>query len=609
MIVLHGASYSASDTHMGYGEISDALSCEVREVLNGEYTLEMVYPVQGRRFSNLEVRRVILAPVVPHGSTLQPFRIMSISKPLDGHVTVRANHISYDLSGLIIAPVIMNDYVSNILSTIFSMPGVPNPFTPYTNLTGNAAFVNRYNSSIRSCLAGRRGSILDKFGGQFEWDGFTVKLLTRRGADNGVRIEYGKNLTGLDVDTDASNYYSHVQAYWYDPETNEESHGSRRPTGATGLERTLVIDASEDYDSKPTATTLNNYADSYIATHQVDTPMISVKANFVDLSQTEEYKKYRNLEVVALGDTVTVYHAGLDVNITTRVKETVYDVLRNRYTSIKLGNVRAGIVDQIVSNNMIAKEAMTAVQTKTAISAEVDKCLKLAGGTMTGQIAKTEAGGAYWRGRDNSITKTTAATNSAYFYPAASIKSNSGSWDIGTIGDKLALHYQTDTDYAGQTNTSATYTIDTDGSYSEGGGGPTLPLAIAEGGTAATTAASALTNLFSTATSWLAPTVGTYAASVVDGGYVRYGKLVIVNLTVKARSTAIDGTGSNMTFLMGLPAPSVAVPLSVCRTSANYLKDVQAYVATNGRINFLWDSGVQMQANAQYRLSGIYLMA
>ena len=614
MIILHDSSYSSSTTHMGYGEVSDALSCEVTEELNGEYTLEMIYPVQGRRFDNIQVRNVLLVTVNPDDSTLQPFRIMSVSKPLDGKITVRANHISYDLSGYIIAPVILTGTtpVATTLSTIFAMPGPPNPFTPYTDKTTQSAFVNRFNSSIRNCLAGRRGSVLDKYGGEFEWDNFTVNLWNHRGNKNsGVRIEYAKNLTGLDVDTDASNVYSHVQAYWYDQDTHEESHGSRVATGASGLERTLVIDATEDFSSKPTATKLTEYTTDYVSTHDLTAPTISVSANFVDLSQSEEYKNYRNLERVALGDTVTVYHAGLGVNITTRVRKTVFDVLRDRFVSLKLGNIRAGIVDQIVSNQVVAKNAMTAVQTMTYINNEMANYLPLAGGTMTGKIDTEGQGGAYWRGRDYALTKTTTASTSSYFYPVTSIKTQSGTWDVGTYGEKLVFHYQTDSDYSGQSNTSATYTIDIDGSYSgtAGGGGPTLPLIIAEGGTGATTAASALANLFSTVTSWSAPSVGTYASSVVEGGYVQYGKLVIVNLTVKARSTAIDGTGSNMTFLMGLPSPSVATPLAVCRTSQNYLQEVQAYVATNGRINFLWNSGIQMQANAQYRLSGVYLTA
>ena len=724
MIILHKSDYDANTTHLGYGEISDAISCEITEELNGEYTLEMVYPVQGRRFPYIQVRNVILASVRPDDNKTQPFRIMSVSKPLDGKVTVRANHISYDLSGYIIAPLTMNDSVGNVLTTIFSMPTPTNPFTPYTNKTTTGTFVNRYHSSIRSNLAGRRGSVLDKYGGEFEWDNFTVKLLTRRGANNGVRIEYGKNLTGLDVDTDASNVYSHVQAYWYDADTNTESYGARQETGATGLERTLILDASEDYDTAPVASTLNTYAQNYMSTHDLTAPTISVSANFVDLSQTEEYKNYRGLERVDLGDTVTVYHAGLEVNITTRVKKTVFDVLRDRYTSLKLGNVRAGIVDQIVSNSIVSKDAMTAVQTMTYINNETAKCLKLSGGTMVGQIDRDGNGGAYYKGRDNAPLKTTAASNSAYFYPIVSNKSNSGTWDVGTIGnnlaihyqsdsdytnnqntgtafsfdssgnysgtatnvsgvvgydhggtaatsladaqsnlkilkttggtmtgqietvgsggaywrgrenalakttaatsaslyypinsiktqsgtwdigiigEKLAFHYQKDTDYTASTNTNATYTIDTDGSYS-GGSSITIPVPISDGGTAATTAKSAASNLFSFTPTFTTPSVGTYADSV-SGGYIELGNLTLVNMTITTRSTATTG-GTARTMVTGLPTPANAVALAVAGVNAGQTH-VDAVIATNGRINFYWDS--TSISSLSYRVAGVYL--
>lgn len=744
MITLFSASTFDENTDLyntGLGVISDAISCQVTEELNGEYTLEMVYPQSGLRVNDLQVRNIIATPVAPEKTSeldMEPFRIMSVSKPLDGKITVRANHISYDLGGLVVSPFTMpaGTTVLSTLTELFTRPGVTNPFTPATNKTTTASFVNRYHSTIRNCLAGRRGSVLDKYGGEFYWNRYTVNLLTRRGrANSGVLIAYGKNLTGLVVDTDASNVYSHVQAFWYDAESNEESYGSRRPTGASGLERTLLLDASEDYDTKPIASTLNTYADNYIAAHDLTVPTVSIDVNFVDLSQSEDYKKFRDLEKVELGDTVTVWHAALGVNITTRVRQTVFDVLRDRYTVLKLGSVRAGIVDQIVSNNIVAKEAMTAVQTQTAIKDETDKCLKLAGGTMTGQIAKTEAGGsywkgrdnavtkttsatnssyfypgqsmktgsgswdvgtygeglaihyqkdtdytnstntpvtvtissagvfsgdisgnaanvsgvvgydhggtaatskadaqsnldilpttggtmtssgqieksgsggAYWRGRDNSITKTTAATNSSYFYPITSIKTNSGTWDIGSIGEKLALHYQTDSDYTGQNNTNATYYIDTDGSYSESSG-PALPLAIANGGTAATTAVSALSNLFGTSPTWSTPTLGSYA-SAVSGGYVQYGKLVIVQLEITSQN-AVSSGGANRSFLMGLPTPTQTAALSICPTSANYVSDVHAYIATNGRLNMIWASGVDMNALSKYRVSGIYMIA
>lgn len=46
--------------------------------------------------------------------------------------------------------------------------------------------------SIRACLGGTEGSVLDVWGGEYEWDMFDVILHSKRGKDNGVVIEYGK---------------------------------------------------------------------------------------------------------------------------------------------------------------------------------------------------------------------------------------------------------------------------------------------------------------------------------------------------------------------------------------------------------------------------------
>ena len=604
MIVLYPSTYDSNTVNMGYGEITDAISCVVTEVLNGEYTLEMVYPITGRRYPYLQVRNILAVSIRPNNFLTQPFRIMSISKPLNGRVTVLANHISYDLTGYVIAPVTypVGSAVGSILSDMFTLPSPTNPFGTWTNKTATGAWVNHYNSSLRNCLAGRLGSILDKFGGEFEWDKWTVKLWTRRGADNGVRIEYGKNLTGLTVDTDANNIYSHVQAYWYDSENDDENHGQRIATGATGLERTLMIDASQDYENKPIVTTLNNYATAYIASHDLVNPSIQVSVNFIDLSQTEEYKKLHDLERVDLGDTVTVFYQAMDVDIKTRVKKTVFDVLRDRYTSIVLGNIKAGIVDQIVSNQTVAKDAMTAVQTVGLINTETAKCLKLTGGTMSGQIEGASNGGAYWRGRDYAAIKTTSASTNTYFYPITSNKTQSGTWEIGTYGEDLALHYQSDTDYTNQTNTGTALRINTTGDFTGNAANVTGTVAIANGGTGATSETAALAALFGTAPSFSTPTVGTYA-SAVSGGYIKYGKIVFVHLKVTSRTS--DTTGGTRTMLTGLPNANSAsyAAMSVC-PSSNTLPDVGCFVNSSGALRFVHSATVP--ASSDYYITGTY---
>ena len=97
--VLHPAD-STSWASFGVGALTDAISCEVLEERNGQYELEMTYPVSGQHYADLALRMIVLAK--PNFSdNPQPFRIYKISKPLNGIVTVNAQHLSYDLSGYV----------------------------------------------------------------------------------------------------------------------------------------------------------------------------------------------------------------------------------------------------------------------------------------------------------------------------------------------------------------------------------------------------------------------------------------------------------------------------------------------------------------------------
>lgn len=97
MITLHESTETAFTTN-GLGTLSDSITCEVTEERNGEFELEMEYPVTGIRYKELQLRRIIMAKPNPY-SDLQPFRIYAITKPINGIVTINAEHISYDMSG------------------------------------------------------------------------------------------------------------------------------------------------------------------------------------------------------------------------------------------------------------------------------------------------------------------------------------------------------------------------------------------------------------------------------------------------------------------------------------------------------------------------------
>ena len=201
----------------GLGALPHAASCEVYEERNGEFELEMTYPITGKRYEELSLRRILVAKPNPFTDP-QPFRIYHISKPINGLVTVSAQHISYDMSGYTVSPFEANS-LSGALQQIKSKSVVTCPFTFWTDKTVNTPMKLSKPASMRSILGGTEGSILDVYGkGEYEFDGFEVKLHLNRGANRGVSIRYGKNLTDLTQDENCQSLYTGVYPFWYTEE-------------------------------------------------------------------------------------------------------------------------------------------------------------------------------------------------------------------------------------------------------------------------------------------------------------------------------------------------------------------------------------------------------
>ena len=100
--ILYSSTESTFTTN-GIGGLSDCISCVVTEERNGQYTLEVVYPIDGAHFSDLSYSSIIKC-IPSDGATAQLFRVYKISKPLNGKVTIDAEHISYQLSYIPVAP-------------------------------------------------------------------------------------------------------------------------------------------------------------------------------------------------------------------------------------------------------------------------------------------------------------------------------------------------------------------------------------------------------------------------------------------------------------------------------------------------------------------------
>ena len=342
--------YEANETefnHNGLGVLSDAADAEVTEERNGAFELTMQYPSGGWLFSELKNRRIIYCPAYP-GGTPQPFRIYRITKPMGGLVTVYAEHISYDLSG-----VMLSRFSAGSAAEAFAkLPQYAvgnNPFTFFTDKSTQAVFQLTVPASIRSKLGGSEGSLLDVYGGEYVFDGFTVKLLNERGQNRGVSIRYGKNLTDLTQEENIQSVYTGVYPYWAkEADYFELPEKTVNAEGDFGFTRLMPLDLSSEFEEKPSAEQLRTKAQEYMKANKIGVPKVSLTVSFFPLEQSEEYKDLALLETVYLCDTVNVEFSALGVSATAKVVKTVYDVLRKRYRSIELGDAKSNIADTIV---------------------------------------------------------------------------------------------------------------------------------------------------------------------------------------------------------------------------------------------------------------------
>lgn len=333
----------------GVGQLSP-LSCKVTEERNSIFELEMTVKLGCRHFENIQHSSVILAKPSPSREP-QPFRVYNISKPMSGKVKVKAEHIGYQLNYVPVMPFSSVNGAQNALNAMKANAAESCPFTFWTNISSNASYAIATPESIRHYLGGVRGSILDVFGGEYEWDNYTVKLHQSRGQNRGIVLRYGKNITDLKQEENIANTYTGICPYWNSTEgqlvTLPEKVIHASNASSFPFQRTIPYDFSDKFENAPTEAQLRLAAQSYVNRSGVGVPSVSIDVSFVDLSQTEEYKDLYALQTVELCDIITVEFAELGVSVQEKVTKTVYDVLSERYTKIGVGDVRTNLARTI----------------------------------------------------------------------------------------------------------------------------------------------------------------------------------------------------------------------------------------------------------------------
>ena len=356
----------------GLGVINPS-SCTVTEELNGLYELEMGVPITDRHYADLAVQRIIVCKPNPYEDP-EPFRIYQISKPIGGIVTVNAAHISYDLSKYADVPFTAAN-LTQALAKLKSEATETCPFTFQTDKTSTNAFNVRTPSSIRGLLGGSEGSILDIYGGEWKFTGYTCYLYTHRGQDRGATIRYGKNMTDLKQEENCAKVYSKLYPYWADMDGNiVEITGKTLDINQNG-NGTLVYDMSSYFSEKPTPAELETVAQQYIDSTNLSAPIVNLSVKFVQSNLARE--------IIFLGDTLKVEFLKLRVSSTAKIIRTVYNALLDRYDDLDVGDVRRTFAQTIteLQDNSITGEAG-----KAAMRTAIDRATSMITGNNGGYI-------------------------------------------------------------------------------------------------------------------------------------------------------------------------------------------------------------------------------
>jgi phage minor structural protein len=386
------AANATNFTTNGLGQL-DPTSCVVTEERNGQYELICVVPVDSVHYSDIE-NNMILAVVPGDGMNIQAFRIYQITEPMNGLVAIAARHISYDLSYNTVMPFEAASCTA-ALSGLESHVVESNLFDTWTDKSVVQNFKVSTPQTFRACLGGQRGSILDVYGGEYEWDNFTVKLYVNRGQSTNVTLRYGKNITDISQEQNLENVVTGIVPFWASEDTVvtlpeksvDSAYASQYP-----YKRTVPIDFSNEWEGAPTESQLRARAQSYITANNIGVPKVSIKVSFVALWQTEEYKNIAPLERVHLCDTVGVVFDKYGIDARAKVIKTEWDCLAERYLSIELGEARSNLASTLVSMN--EETTQEVIDTKSELQQAIDRATNTITGANGGWVKlQTDADG------------------------------------------------------------------------------------------------------------------------------------------------------------------------------------------------------------------------
>lgn len=368
------------------GALYDCTRLYVTEERHGIYEAEFDLPVNSTLHNKIKTGCFIYAK--PDDiSENQKFRVYGhLYDKIKKVTTFYCEHIRYKLAGVPVAPKTYSGTPAGILSEMLTSVKSSTEFSVWSDISTVKDVKMEVPSTAGAMLAGQEGSILDVFGGEYEFDNYTVKLYQNRGQEKKTEIRYRKNLTGFTCKEDKTSTYTHVYPYYRNEDGVYVELDSKVITLGNAwklpFENLYILDLSAEFDAPPTKAQLLAKANTFIRANDLDTISRHYKVSFVPLWQTEEYKNIAVLERCGLCDTVSIVHDNETVKA--KIIKTVYDAINERYVSMELGNAVSSFAQTVQQS--VKQVTQTINNTKSFLQQSIERQTKRITGNQGGYI-------------------------------------------------------------------------------------------------------------------------------------------------------------------------------------------------------------------------------
>lgn len=323
-----------------------------RDLNEYKYYLDLTHPIdETGKWKEVTQDRIIVA-------NEQPFRIKFVQKT-SREIVAYCEQIFFDLNNNFIEDTNIKGKNGNTaLNQILSNTNYAHPFSGTSNIqiTNNSRLVRK--NVLSAIIGDNENSFVNRWGGELDIDGFTFKINTRIGRNNGYKVEYSKNMTGINAKFDMRNVVTKIRPVGFDgikleelfvdsplinsyamPIIREYKYEDVKWKGSPNYQAPLDGEDDGAYETLAEAQAeLKRRALAEFSENEVDLPTVNYNVNFIELSNTDEYANYQALSSINIGDDVVIRHKILDINIPARCTAYKYNCLTCNFDEITLGH-------------------------------------------------------------------------------------------------------------------------------------------------------------------------------------------------------------------------------------------------------------------------------